>query len=83
MTTLKTAFLDDTGKYENWARMVKILPPCESGGTARTFDPLVLLGIGGATATVETWERVGASWSEALQYFSLPMFLFSYRQPIS
>src|SRR5262249_31842318 len=50
------------------------LPPKEPGGAPRTLDPLVLLGIGGATATVEAWERIGADWARALQCFSLPMF---------
>jgi hypothetical protein len=73
MTVLKMTYLDDTGKYDNWAQRVRVLPPKE-GGAPKVFDPLVLLGIGGATAAIDEWDAIGKSWSATLKKFSLPYF---------
>lgn len=67
-------YLDDTGKYLNWSRAVQVHEPRDPGNRQRVVDPLVLLGIGGAIATTDEWERIGGTWQDILDSFGLPMF---------
>lgn len=70
----KRTYLDDTGKYANWSRMVRVYAPREPGEKQRVSDPLMLLGISGATGTVDEWKRIGIAWQEILGSFGLTVF---------